>query len=461
MRTMRIMTWVAGMMACCMGLAEAGAQDLAMGDAIELPHAGVTIALPEGIERRVNFSPYQLVGGTLTDADGELVANVSLLAYPTHAEATAEEVGDNICAQLSQNLAFRDVEKLGVEPVTFAGLEGQSQLVTYTHRGQGRMAVNICAIRYYEPADINLCYVLKVEAPAGEAQQIADVAKPVLQSIVLTPIISTATMPVGDLGADVAMEEWGYEVTPPELWCVSTDTDSGSIYMGLMDHTLGGEIMPAVLIVASDVDEADTAAACVEDFIAWAQANAEATGTEVTVVSQADVVMAGVTGRQAVLLQSVPLTEVVPAEDDASADAAPAEEAAQTPSEGDVATEEGTDDDASEEAGPELDPAVIEEHMDNDLLVVYRVICVPARGETPARSYAMTLICDLDDAEAASTFLDGVAAGFSLTWSPEAETGSLEAEVEEVCTCTRECCKDHAQPAEDAAETVAPAETEE
>ncbi len=453
MRTMRMMTWAVAVTVGLMGVAMAGAQDdLAMGEAIELPHAGVTISLPEALVRQANLSPYQLVGGTMTDADGELLANVSLLAYPTHPDATAEEVGDNVIAQLSQDLAFRNVEELGTEPVTMAGLEGQSQLVTYTHRGRERLAVNVCAVRYYEPANINLCYVLKIEAPAGEAQQIADVAKPVLASMTLDAITPTVAMPVGELGSAVTMDEWGYAVSPPLTWCVSTDVDSGSIYMGLMDHTLGGEIMPAVLVVAAEIDAEATAETCVADFIEWAQTNADTTGTEVEVLCQTESMLDQVAGQQVVLLQRVPLTEVAPDESadatDAPADTAEPDVAPDDAAEPEVAPEADGEpcETPTDEAGVELDPEIVEEHLDNDLLVVYRVICVPAQGHAPARSYSLTLICDLEDGEAASAFLDDVAEGFSLIAEP------TEGSVEDTCHCTEACCQNHVHPADEPAE---------
>jgi hypothetical protein len=432
MRDIQRTTWVAGFLVWCLILAPASGQEVTAGEVIDLPNAGVNAALPAEATRHINTSPYQLLGGTLMDDEGNLLVSVALLAYPTHPNATAEEVADNIVAQMNQDLAFRQIEEDSREMITMGGLEAEQRVISYTYRGEAGLSSNTCALRHYAPAGIDLCYVLKVDAPAENAEWIAPVVQAVLGSITFDAITPAACLPVGQLGEVVSLDEWGYTVSPPEAWCVSTDIDSGSIYMGMMDHTLGGEIMPAVLVVAADIDAETTAESCVESFLTWAQDNAEITGTEVDILVQGPACLAGQAGQQVVLLQRVPLVEVdEPAEETPAAqDAAPAD--------ADSDSQEG-EEASVDEAAMELDPVIVEEHLDNDLLVVYRVICVPARGEMPARSYSMTLICDLEDTCQASAFLDEVARGVSLLEADD----HLPADT---CFCDQPCCEDHEHP---------------
>jgi len=363
------------MTGCCAAVV---AETVRTGARIQFPHAGISLAAPEGFEYEAPESPV-VVMRAVRKANGKAAWAVTLMAFCVDQEVTAEQFVDALVAGQQETLAVRDLNVRKKVPMTVAGIKGTGRLMEYTFRGVKTLAAGAGFIRQGRAGGApRICYVLLVESaelsPPKRTMLLAILGE-VIKTVRMVPFrhpidaqIRASADPLGGPGL-------GCSIRPPLGW-YATVSDTG-VGLGQTDYLLGGEVTLRAQVMSRSRPAGTISRQHVEECLRLARRRMEADG-KVTVVSQGAAELAGRGGWQFVarLEGAAPTTASAPA--------------------------------TSRAAGPALPP----------VFVVHRAVCadLPTAGDGPPQTVSYDLVLTATgpntDAARAQAVMDRLAEGF-------------------------------------------------
>lgn len=371
-----------------------------MAPAIEFPHVGVALSVPEGFQLQQPDEQRLVMRSVLKDGEKAGMA-ITLLAFLVDGETTTETFAKRMVDDLRAELAVRRLEVLKETPMPVAKLQGKAQLLAYTYRGEKTTSAVVCFIRELTSPTVRICYLLRIEAPEKRAVKVLPIFGEVVKSVSLTEVRHPADSPFDPTGPATVDLRGNFSIRLPVRWFVR-QTATG-IAAGLSDYLRGGLPIPALQVAVIDVPPQMTSQDCGKAWLATARKGAYETGLKDEVLSEGPATLGGVAAHEFVLLQSAvpqtqPPTATAPAGTTGPAATAPATATAPT-----AASAPATATQPAEGA--------------KSIITAQRTACVlgPAgRG----RSYSLVLIYPGGDGKAARAMLEKLAAGFSLRKAP-------------------------------------------
>jgi len=368
-------------------LSSAAGAAVEMAAPVEYPHAGLTLAVPEGFEFLQPLEPADIVRAVAME-NKVPVQSVHLLALPVAEDVTAETFARGRMAQLRQDLAVRHLEVLKETTMPVAGIAGRAQRLKYTYRGQPTEAASVCFVREVSYPAVRICYLLTVECVAERAETLLPILGEVVKSIKLTVQRRTEELPAGQFGPPVRDLARGYSIRPPLRWfLVRTANGLAAAQADLSGSgpEVGGLPLPQMRVITQQVAADATGESCAQDYVkrAIVAASAPEGDLRAELLRHGPTTLAGRKGWQ-FLVRQAPKAEAQ------TRPAATTMPAATRP----AATRPA-------EARPQA------------MIIAQRTICVPC-DEGQRKSYSLVLLYPGAADEAAEKMLGQLAEGFDL-----------------------------------------------
>lgn len=276
-----------------------------MPPAEDYPHAGVSLAIPEGFEAQAVNDPFDVARAVLAE-NNKPVQAVTLSCYPIAEKVTAERFADAMLADLQKMLAISKLSVNRKSTLQVAGVESQVRLLSFEYRGAPTSAIKVFFTREEKHAaaadgTVRLCYVLTAESTVERQGTLAGVLGEVIKTVKFVPIQPPAAVGAKDLGLPVRDYRMGYVLRPPAHWYTRL-TPSG-VEAGLTDYVLGGVPMPLLRLAVTEAAAAETPEQASKKIVEALQQNAAADGQELKVASEGASTLGALEARQVVLNQ--------------------------------------------------------------------------------------------------------------------------------------------------------------
>jgi hypothetical protein len=360
------------MICCASALAES---DLTMAKAVEYPHVGVKLSVPESFTYENPDDRFTAVRAVRKIRD-KVVSAVTLSVFPVEQKQSADKLAEQLTDMLRQDLRVRSLKAGKKIEMKIAGLEGIARVMTYTFSGRRTVAARAVVTRELkDTARRTLAYVITVEAEASQRGSLLKIFKQVVARVKLTEIKRPAISSV-----KLDSEPWphyglGFSIKPPRGWFIA-ETATGAA-SGMVDYLAEGSvtISPSLEVVSVLLPEKMTCRKMAEKAKA-AYLSRRSRLLDANVISESDPNLAGVKGRQFVLKLS------------ARGGTDPNDDA-------------GDSDEAASAGG-------------SSELWVYRIMCTEDAETGKPRSYTMILYLRDGDTDAARELMDTLAGGFSM-----------------------------------------------
>ncbi len=365
-----------------------------MAPAIEFPHVGVALSVPEGFQFQQPDEQHLVMRSVLKDGEKAGMA-ITLSAYLVDGETTTEKFAERMLDELQADLRVRRLEVLKETPMPVAKLEGKARLLTYTYRGEKTTSAGVCFIRELTSPAVRICYLLQIEALEKRAVKVLPIFGEVVKSVSLTEVRSPADSPFDPTGPATVDLRRGFSIRLPVRWFVRP-TATG-IRAALSDYLRGGLPIPVLQVAVIDGSPQMTSRECGRAGLAEAQKGAYKAGLKDEVLSEGPATLGGLAAHEFVLLQSTaPQTK-------------PATAAAPTTTSGPAATAPA----AASAPATATQPA----EGAKSVIIAQRTACLPGPAGR-RRSYSLVLAYPGGDGNAARAMLEKLAAGFSLRKAP-------------------------------------------
>jgi len=356
MRTCRFAAAVVALIACG-SLCAAAPPEVKMAQAKEYPHAGVALAVPQKYTHQMPVDGSEVMRAVLTKGE-EQIQSVSLSAYPLKQKVTLKMYANALIAELRADLAIRGLKVGKKVEMKVGDVTGAARRLSYTYRGEKRLAVQLCFLRKEEKDKPRICYVLSIETTPDHEEKLLPAFAAIVKSVKLTCLSHPHSLEVKTLATPQKDYRYSFSIRPPAGWYAAPMPDG--IWMGITDYLYGGAPLLSALVVVQD-GERTTAEQSAKKALQVAIKSAGDSGAKIKVLSQGAQKLAGYKGYQFVLKRSK-----------------------SDPTDGDQA-----------------------------MLYVQRVICVPGPGKA-TRRYSLTLAFPADDAKRAKALMETIAGGFAL-----------------------------------------------
>jgi hypothetical protein len=342
-----------------------------MSDLRDFPHAGISLAVPQGFEYQPLHEPFNVMRAVLSKG-AQAAQAVTLSAFPVAPKVTAADFADAMLAEQKQNLTIRHLKMLKQIPMPVAGIPGVAQRISYTFRGIETTAARVYFIRELAASKVRICYVLTVETDMENQVSLLPILGEVIKTVGLTAVQRPVTVAIRQLHRPMKDHKRGYIVRPPLGWY--TKPGPAGLEMGQVDYLLGGIPMPTVTVTVTEVPSDATSEQCTKKCLKLALAAAAEQNLRVEVVAEGPARLGGLAGWQFALRQS-------------------------------------------QEPRPSTGPADNQQHP---VVIVQRTVCPPAEPGREKNSYSLVLICQGADAETAMGMMEKIAGGFEFAGRPSA-----------------------------------------
>jgi len=360
-------TWVS--------VAPSDAAEVRMGKPVAWPHIGLVLAVPVDFVPRNTFEPFDAVRAVLREND-KLVQGVTVSVFPVDKKKTHEQFARDMIGEMKKNLAIRQFKILKeTSDLRIAERPCIGCSMQYTYRGVRTTAARVYFTRDVPSTGGRLCYVLTVEVgpKLGEAD-LLPILDAVMKSFKLTAIRRPGDVPVGEMGPAVEAAKFGFAVCPPRGWFVALLP--AGLRAAQIDYTAGGMPTATLQVTVRPTPEAGTSKLLAQRHLAKALKDFPAG----KVLFQGAVTLSGLEGWQFVLHR-----------------------------EGKAKTPPSSSSGSGSKPPPKLETVTI----------VQSVLCAPAEGELPARTYDLVLLSHGGTAENARATMKSVSATFKLLGRPE------------------------------------------
>ncbi len=286
-------------LATALGAPFAVAPDVVLQDSVEYSNAGIAIAVPVTFEYKLISAPFDVMSAAIEEA-GRPSQAVTLSAFPITDKGTAEEFAEAKMAELSRNLAIRDLKTHRKTPMPIAGARGAARLVSYSFRGTQSVAAQVYFLRDVRGTTTRICYLLTVVAAEDKQAKLRGVLGAVIKSIRFIPVKAPEIPTDIKLEEPIMDRELGFSIQSPKGWYI--DRSGAGVETGLVDYRQGGIPMPSVKIIAVPASaDAATSEACSKKFLAMAQSVAVRSKQETGTLSDAPAKLGELPAHQFVL----------------------------------------------------------------------------------------------------------------------------------------------------------------
>lgn len=343
-----------------------------MGKAVEYPHVGLSLAVPEGFEASNCIEPYDAMRAVLLDG-GKAAQGVTVSVFPVDKKKTHAQFAEAMIADMKENLAIRQVKVLKTAQVRIADQDGTGCRLQYLFRGVRTTAARVFFTRDAAATGGRLCYVLTIESNAKHEESLLPVLDAVMKSFKLSTIRRPAELPVTALGPPFKVRQFAFGVSPPRGWYVVVLP--GGLEITQTDYTAGGMPTTALQITARKTPKGSSSKVLALVHLA----KAVKAFPKAKTLWQGEVTLVGLEAYQFVLHQEAQV-------------AAP-----------------------SSANGGKSTPAA----KPTTMTLVQTVFCVPEEGKSPARTYDLVLLSHGGKADNVRSTMARIAGSFTLLDRPE------------------------------------------
>lgn len=362
---------------------------VAMGEAVEFPHAGLAVAMPAGYEAQTVAQPFDIARAILSEK-GLPIQAVTVAAFPlVDPNVTAEQLADEMVAAQQQNLAIRNLQVLSQAPMKVADRDGAARFITYTFRGDETVAASVVFCRELADRKGRLEYVVTVEAAADRKAEVLPILGEVVRSIRLLTVVRPIDIPLKP--ADRLAEGPGglYSLRVPHGWYAQVG--EGGVSISQTDYTRDGESAVSACVLVADAPPTDTPQQHAQQCVQAATRAAAEQGMEASVIASGPAPLGAAEARQLVIEQRSPKAASGPATGPASSQPGLAE--APMP--------------ATSTAPAAAEPS--------NVVIVQRSIMLPAaEAGAPGRRVSLVLVCVDARPAAAVAVMDKLAEGMAI-----------------------------------------------
>ena len=281
-------------------LGGAEGEKLAMGKSVDYSHAGIALAVPGNFKHQDLSEPYDVMRAVLAQDDKFLQA-VTVSAFPIAEKVTAESFADAMTEELKKNLTIRHLKVVKKVAIPIAGRTGSAYRMTYTYRGIRTSAARVYFVRELSPPNLRVCYVLTVESDESRKASLLRVLGAVMKTLKLTAIRHPSEIKVDVLRKPYKDHKLGFAIAPPKGWYVRPLDDG--VVLAQTDYLAGGIPMPTVRVIVAPAPAGATSTAQADKCLVMAKKAFPGS----KVVRKADIVLAGLKGRQFVLTHAPPV----------------------------------------------------------------------------------------------------------------------------------------------------------
>ena len=194
-------------------------------------------------------------------------------------------------AELSRNVAIRNLKTLRKMPMPVGGAAGAVRLVTYTFRGTPSVAAQVYFIRDIANTPNRICYLLTVVTTTQRQTMLLPVLSGVIRSVSLIPVKLPQVPTQFTLDEPVEDADLGFVVRMPQGWYL--DRSGGGVEAGLINYLEGGIPMPSVKVTAAAVPPQSTSESCSKKYLALLQTAAMRNKQDTRLVSDANATLGG------------------------------------------------------------------------------------------------------------------------------------------------------------------------
>jgi hypothetical protein len=349
-----------------------------MGEAVEFPHAGIALAVPQGHQMQTVSDSIDVMRAEAFQ-DNQPVQAVTLSAEPVAQVApTAEMLADARIASQANSLTIRNLQVLNTATMKVADLDGAARLLSYTLRGEETVAATLYFVRELAQPKMRMCYILTVVAPASRKSDVLPTLGEVVKTVRLIAMRHPAELPVNQLGPAMRDPQGRCSIRLPLGWYAPPGP--GGLSMAQTDYLLGGPPTVSAHVVVEAVDAASVQQR-MDQCVEAARKAAADRNLQRRLLSRKNAELAGREACQIVFQQS-PNTQPASAPQTSQA----AESATQP---GAVATP----------------PSVV---------IVQRSLCLPGAEGKKAENFSLVLVAQGAAPEASEAMMDKIAEGFQL-----------------------------------------------
>jgi len=273
----------------------------------EYPHAGITLAVPEGFQYRPLGRNFDVLRAELFEGNLAVQA-VTLSAFPVSGKTNARTCAEKMVAEMKNDLAVRNLKVLKTAAMTVADIAGTAQRMSYTYRGVEIVAARVFFLRRIDKPDaagqtdkqpVHICYVLTVECAAEKQATMLPILGEVIRTVRLTAVRHPTEVKIKFWASPLKDSARGYSVRPPRGWYATLAP--GGLEMAQTDYLAGGEPMQVAMVrVAEEAGETTGKAAALKCLEIAKKAAAERQAAT-KVLSEGPAGLGGRTGYQFVL----------------------------------------------------------------------------------------------------------------------------------------------------------------
>ncbi|MCJ7543749.1 MAG: hypothetical protein MUP47_04155 [Phycisphaerae bacterium] len=396
--------------------ADVGRAEMAMGESVDFPHAGLVLAFPAGYQSQTVQQPFDIARAILTDKDLPVQA-VSVAAFPLEdPNISAEELADQMAAAQQQNLAVRNLQVLSKAPMKVADLPGAARLISYTFRGDETVAASVVFCRDLVGRQGRLEYVITVEAAADRKAEVLPALGEVVKSVRLMTVVRPIDIPLKMSSRVLEAPDGLIALRVPHGWFA--ETSEAGISLAQTDYALGGEPTVIACVLGAETAEVATPQQHAQQCIQAATQAAADQGMEAKVISQEPARLGSAEACQLVIEQRLPQASSVPAGAVTSQPASAGFDAELSRSEAPEPTASTTP--ATSAAGRPGEVGLAEP---NNVVIVQRsVMLAPAQADKPPRCLALVLVCINARPASAAALMDKLAEGVAIRGTVQAAT---------------------------------------
>jgi len=342
--------------------------EVPMGKAVEYPHVGLTLAVPERFTPINCVEPYDAMRAVLLDM-GKAAQGVTVSVFPVDKKKTHAQFAEDMITDMKENLAVRQVKVLKTAQVRIAGQDGTGCRVQYLFRGVRTTAARVFFTRDVTATGGRLCYTLTIESNPKHEESLLPVLDAVMKSFKLSAIRRPAELAVTVQGPPFNVPLFAFTIRPPRGWYAVLL--AGGAEVTQTDYTAGGMPTTALQITARKTPESATSKTLAVEHLA----RAAKAFPEAKALWQGEVTLAGLKGYQFVLHQD-------------AQDATPSSASGEKPT----------------------SPA----KKATSMTLVQTVVCVPKEGKSPARTYDLVMLSHGGKADNVRATMDIMAKSFAL-----------------------------------------------
>ncbi|MBT3199752.1 MAG: hypothetical protein HN350_07530 [Phycisphaerales bacterium] len=232
----------------CLGVSTADGAEDDTPNLVNYPHAGLSMALPEGYVRQVAADP------AIVMRSGKMIGRhpaqaVTLSAFCVASKTTVAGFADFSQKALESELSVRKFQALKNVPIKVAGLAGAARLWKYTYDGIPTTAARVFFIRKLKDDETHLCYVLTIEVGEKFVKTLLPTLGQIIKTIKLTDVQAPESLPTRLSDRKLSDYRGGFSVKLPEDWYGSAV--KGGVSMGQKNYLMNGASSPQIAILST------------------------------------------------------------------------------------------------------------------------------------------------------------------------------------------------------------------